>query len=56
MPPCSGEKVIAFGYRESKIEITTGADGGYHIELHDLGSISIGELDRFLSSAGTRLY
>src|SRR6202140_5386724 len=31
-PPPSGQKVLAFGYRESKIEVSEGADGTHHIE------------------------
>ena len=49
MPPCSGEKVIAFGYRESKIAVTAGADGLHHIDLHDFGSISIGEVGQIFA-------
>ena len=44
MPPPSGHKVIAFGYRESKIEVIKGADGVAHIELNDIGTTSIGEV------------
>jgi len=44
LPPPSGQKVIAFGYRESKIEVAEGADGTHHIELNDVGTTSIGEV------------
>ena len=44
VPPPSGQKVLAFGYRESKIEVTEGADGTHHIVLDDLGTTSIGEV------------
>lgn len=44
VPPCSGQKVIAFGYGESKITVTDGADGTHHIQLDDLGKVSIGEV------------
>lgn len=44
MPPPPGQKVIAFGYRESKIEVSEGADGTHHIELNDFGTTSIGEV------------
>ena len=45
-PPPSGQKVIAFGYRESQIEVTEGADGVHHIVLNDIGTTSIGEVGR----------
>jgi hypothetical protein len=44
MPPPSGQKVLAFGYRESRIEVTEGADGTHHIDLRDIGTTSIGEV------------
>ena len=44
MPPPSGQKVLAFGYRESKIEVSEGADGTHHIVLNDVGTTSIGEI------------
>jgi Trypsin-like peptidase domain len=43
-PPPSGQKVLAFGYRESKIEVSEGTDGTHHIELNDVGTTSIGEV------------
>jgi hypothetical protein len=43
-PPPRGEKVLAFGYRESKIEVSEGGDGIHHIELNDVGTTSIGEV------------
>jgi hypothetical protein len=46
LPPSSREKVIAFGYRESKIAVTEGADGTHHIQVNDLPTISIGEVGR----------
>ena len=44
VPPRSGQKVIAFGYRESKIAVVEGDDGTHHIQLNDVGTISIGEV------------
>jgi Trypsin-like peptidase domain len=44
VPPPSGQKVLAFGYRESTIEVTEGADGTHHIVLNDVGTTSIGEV------------
>jgi hypothetical protein len=43
-PPPSGQKVLAFGYRESKITVSQGADGNPHIDLNDIGTVSIGEV------------
>jgi hypothetical protein len=40
----TGEKVLAFGYRESKIEVSETPDGGHHIELNDVPTTSIGEV------------
>ncbi len=44
MPPPSGQTVLAFGYREGKIEISEGADGTHHIVLNDIGTTSIGKV------------
>jgi hypothetical protein len=44
MPPPTGAKVIAFGYRESKIELTETPDGVHHIVLNDKPTTSIGEI------------
>jgi Trypsin-like peptidase domain len=40
--PPPGQKVVAFGYRESKINVTEGNDGTHHIELNDRPTTSIG--------------
>jgi len=44
LPPPSGQKVLAFGYRESKVEVSEGADGTHHIQFDDIGTTSIGEV------------
>jgi len=49
MPPPSGENVIAFGYRESKIAVSVGDDGTHHIQLNDVGSISIGKVGQIFT-------
>jgi hypothetical protein len=41
-PPPSGQRVLAFGYRESQIEVTRGPDGAPHIELNDIPTTSAG--------------
>lgn len=41
-PPPVGQKVVAFGYRESNIKVTEGSDGQHHIELNDRPTTSIG--------------
>lgn len=38
VPPPAGQKVLAFGYRESKIEVSEGANGVHHIVLNDVGT------------------
>jgi|SRR5271165_5471217 len=43
-PPPTGEQVLAFGYRESKIEVSEKPDGAHHIELNDIPTTSIGEV------------
>ena len=42
LPPPVGQKVVAFGYRESKINVREGEDGQHHIELNDRPTTSIG--------------
>jgi hypothetical protein len=44
VPPPTGEKVLAFGYRESKIEVSETPDGVHHLELNDVPSTSIGQV------------
>lgn len=44
LPPPSGQKVLAFGYRESQIDVNEDANGTHHIELNDVGTTSIGEV------------
>lgn len=41
-PPQSGQKVLAFGYRESKVEVSEGSDGTHHLVVNDIGTTSIG--------------
>jgi hypothetical protein len=48
LPPPSGQKVIAIGYRESKVEVAEGADGTQHIDFTDVVTISIGEVGEIL--------
>jgi Trypsin-like peptidase domain len=50
IPPPAGQKVIAFGYRESKINVREG-DGQHHIELNDRPTTSIGTVRRVYPSA-----
>jgi hypothetical protein len=49
MPPPTGEKVLAFGYRESKIEVSETRDGDHHMELNDVPTTSIGEVGQIFS-------
>lgn len=46
VPPPSGQKVLAFGFRESEIEVSEGSDGTHHIVLNDIGTTSIGEVGK----------
>ena len=41
-PPPSGQKVIAFGFRESTVNVTRGPDGQSHIVLNDKPTTSAG--------------
>jgi hypothetical protein len=43
-PPSVGQEVIAFGYRDGKINVTETADGTHHIELNDRPTTSIGKI------------
>jgi Trypsin-like peptidase domain len=48
LPPPTGEKVLAFGYRESKIQVTT-VNGNPHIELNDVPTTSAGEVGQIFA-------
>jgi hypothetical protein len=41
-PPPSGQKVVAFGYRESTVRVTKSLDGQAHIEIDDKPTTSAG--------------
>ena len=43
-PPPNGQIVFAFGYREGRVEVTEGADGTHHINVHDRGTTSVGRV------------
>lgn len=44
-----GQKVLAFGYRESRITATEGTDGTHHIVLNDVGTTSIGQVGQIFT-------
>jgi hypothetical protein len=44
LPPPAGQKVVCFGYRQSKIDVKEGNDGQHHIELNDRPTTSIGTI------------
>jgi len=44
LPPPVGQTVVAFGYREGRINVREGDDGVHHIELNDRETISIGTI------------
>jgi len=41
-PPPSGQKVVAFGYRESKVHLSKGLNGQPHIDFNDKPTTSAG--------------
>jgi Trypsin-like peptidase domain len=41
-PPPSGQKVVAFGYRESKVHLSKGPNGQPHIDFNDKPTTSAG--------------
>ena len=48
-PPPSGQKVLAFGYRESRIDVSEDCDGVHHIKLDDVPTTSIGEVGQIFT-------
>jgi hypothetical protein len=50
LPPPIGQKVIAFGYRESRVSVIADTDGTHHIEVNDKPTISIGEIKQIYTS------
>ena len=54
LPPPIGQKVIAFGYRESKVSVTEDSQGTHHIELNDRPTVSIGEIKQIYPSGRDR--
>jgi len=44
VPPPTDQKVLAFGYRESRIEVTESAGGVHHIVLNDIPTTSAGHV------------
>lgn len=55
LPPPVGEKVVAFGYRESRVSVTEDAAGVHHIEHKDQPTVSIGEVKQIYSSGRDRV-
>lgn len=43
-PPEQGDRIAAFGYRNSVMEVTTNADGARHVDLMDEPMVSVGEV------------
>jgi hypothetical protein len=48
VPPPTGQKVLAFGYRESKIQVTT-TNGNRHIDFNDIPTTSAGEVGQIFA-------
>ena len=47
--PPTGHNVIAFGYRESRIQVEEESDGTHHIMLNDVGTASIGRVGQIFA-------
>lgn len=56
LPPPIGQKVVAFGYRESKVSVTEDSTGIHHIEVNDRPTVSIGEIKQIYSSFRDRVF
>ncbi|MDZ4343825.1 MAG: hypothetical protein U1E51_15500, partial [Candidatus Binatia bacterium] len=50
LPPPVGQKVVAFGYRESKVSVRADSAGTHHIEINDRPTTSIGEIKQIYAS------
>jgi hypothetical protein len=50
MPPPVGQKIIAFGYRKSKVSVTVDSAGTHHIEISDRPTTSFGEIKQIYPS------
>jgi hypothetical protein len=55
LPPAVGQKVVAFGYRESKVTVTEDSTGTHHIELNDRPTVSIGTITQIYPSGRDRV-
>jgi hypothetical protein len=55
LPPPVGQKVIAFGYRESKVSVREDAAGTHHIEINDRPTTSVGEIKQIYPSGRDRV-
>jgi hypothetical protein len=55
LPPPIGQKVVAFGYRESKVSVTEDAAGVHHIEVNDRPTVSIGEVKQIYPAGRDRV-
>lgn len=55
LPPPPGQRVVAFGYRESRITVAERADGQHHIELNDQPTTSIGTITKVYPSGRDRV-
>jgi hypothetical protein len=56
LPPPIGQKVVAFGYRESKVSVTEDSEGTHHIELNDQPTVSIGTIKQIYPSGRDRVF
>ena len=56
LPPPIGQKVVAFGYRESKVSVREDSVGTHHIEFNDRPTTSIGEIKKIYTSGRDRVF
>jgi hypothetical protein len=55
LPPPIDQKVVAFGYRESKVSVKEDSEGTHHIELNDQPTVSIGTIKQIYPSGRDRV-
>jgi hypothetical protein len=56
LPPPIGQRVVAFGYRASKVSVTEDSAGTHHIELNDRPTVSIGKVKQIYPSGRDRVF
>jgi Trypsin-like peptidase domain len=54
LPPQVGQQIVAFGYREAKVDVTEDDKGTHHINLNDRPTTSIGTIRQIYPSGRDR--